>query len=235
MVNIKLECCRNWLKGLLGYLLHVKYAQLWLNMPTFMHTCISNGLSWREHVRQTTAKATKSLGFLQRTLHYKLPTECASTGVYHINKTMQFWNTPQQFGQPHRIRLIQHLEQRQRQVAHFATRNYNLKDQGCIANICWTNYNMGAKSYMYSHRKWKYQFTIYWLQTPQLLVAPMSITQAHAHVDQHLGWWVQVLLLAIYHHGMKQTTVPPEACTVPSVDSCQQAIQNLDPANFTGY
>ena len=30
---------------------------------------ISNDLSWREHVRHTTAKATKSLGFLRRNLH----------------------------------------------------------------------------------------------------------------------------------------------------------------------
>ena len=30
---------------------------------------ISNDLSWREHIRQTTAKATRSLGFLRRNLH----------------------------------------------------------------------------------------------------------------------------------------------------------------------
>ena len=85
--------------------------------------------SWWEHVRQTTAKATKSLGFLRRNLHSCPQHVRAQVYLTLIRPVLEYAST---VWDPHQIQLIQQIEQVQRQAARFATRDYYLRDPGCV-------------------------------------------------------------------------------------------------------
>ena len=90
---------------------------------------ISYDLSWREHIRQTTAKATRSLGFLRRNLHSC--TQNVRTQAYTtlVRPVLEYTST---VWYPHKIQQIQRLEQVQRQAARFTTGNYYSRDPGCV-------------------------------------------------------------------------------------------------------
>ena len=93
---------------------------------------ISNDLSWREHVRQTTAKATKSLGFLRRNMHSCPQNVRAQAYTTLIRPVLEYAST---VWDPHQIQLIQQIEQVQRQAARFATEDYYSRDPGCVTNM----------------------------------------------------------------------------------------------------
>ena len=93
---------------------------------------ISSDLSWREHVRQTTAKATKSLGFLRRNLHSCPQNVRAQAYITLIRPVLEYAST---VWDPNQIQLIQQIELVQRQAARFATGNYYSRDPGCVTNM----------------------------------------------------------------------------------------------------
>ena len=89
---------------------------------------ISSDLSWREHVRQTTAKATN----LRRNLQSFQQNARAQAYTTLIRPVLEYASTVLD---PHQIQLIQQIEQVQSQAARFATGNYYSRDPGCFTNM----------------------------------------------------------------------------------------------------
>ena len=198
---------------------------------------ISSDLSWREHVRQTTAKATKSLGFLRRNLHSCPQNKRAQAYTTLIRPVLEYAST---VWDPHQIQLIQQIEQVQRQAARFATGNYYSRDPGCVTNMLnklqWEPLqHRRAKSKVIMLYKIIHQEVEIPIQ--HLLVTNTRVTRGtQANNIRQISTRVDVYKFSFVPSTITAwNRLPSEARAAPSVDSFRQAIQNLEPVNLAGY
>ena len=98
----------------------------------YLGVYISQDLSWRDHIDQTTAKATRSVGFLRRNLR-SCPTH-AKAQAYStlVRPVLEYAST---VWDPHSQALTRQIEHVQRQAARFATGNYYSRDPGCVTSM----------------------------------------------------------------------------------------------------
>ena len=174
---------------------------------------ISNDLSWREHIRQTTTKATRSLGFLGHNLHsypQNVRAQAYTTLVRPVLKyASKVWD-------PHQIQQIQRLEQVQRQTARFATGNYYSREPGCVTNILkdlqWEPLRhrrvKGKIVMLYKIIHYEVEIPIHGLMVTNTRVTHGTQAASQQHqADQHPGGCVLILVPAINHHGVEQFTI----------------------------
>ena len=198
---------------------------------------ISSDLSWREHVRQTTAKATKSLVFLRRNLHSCPQNVRAQAYTTLIRPVLEYAST---VWDPHEIQLIQQIEQVQRQATRFATGSYYSRDPGCVTNMLnklqWEPLqHRRAKSIVIMLYKMIHQEVEIPIQ--HLLVTNTRVTPgAQANNIRQISTRVDVYKFSFVPSTITAwNRLPSETRAAPSVDSFRQAIQNLEPANLAGY
>ena len=198
---------------------------------------ISSDLSWREHIRQTTAKATKSLGFLRRNLHSCPQNVRAQVYTTLIRPVIEYAST---VWDPHQIELIQQIQQVQHQAARFATGNYYSMDPGCVTNML---NKLQWEPLQHRREKSKvimlYKIIHQEVEIPiqDLLVTNTRVTRGtQANNIRKISTRVDV-----YKFSFVPSTVtawnrlPSEARAASSVDSFRQAIQKLEPVNLAGY
>ena len=93
---------------------------------------ISQDLSWRDHINQTTAKANRSVGFLRRNLRSCPRVVKAQAYTALVRPVLEYAST---VWDPYHQQQIQQLENVQRQAARFATGNYYSRDPGCVTSM----------------------------------------------------------------------------------------------------
>jgi hypothetical protein len=113
------------------YLLHGHTLE---NVPggKYLGVYISQDLSWREHINQTTAKAYRSVGFLRRNLRSCPQDVKAQAYTTLVRPVLEYASS---VWDPYHQQQIQQIEQVQRQAARFATGNYRSRDPGCVTSM----------------------------------------------------------------------------------------------------
>ena len=98
----------------------------------YLGVYISQDPSWRGNIDQTTAKATRSVGFLRRNLT-SCPTHAkAQAYSTFVRPVLEYASTD---WDPHIQALIRQIEHVQRQATQFATGNYFSRDPGCVTSM----------------------------------------------------------------------------------------------------
>ena len=93
---------------------------------------ISKDLSWNSHIQQTTAKATRSVGFLRRNLRGCPSDVKAQAYTTLVRPVLEYASS---VWDPYTIQQINALERVQRQAARFVTGDYFSRDPGCVTNM----------------------------------------------------------------------------------------------------
>ena len=98
-------------------------------MRKYLGVNMSSDLSWHTNIDATTAKASKTLGFLMRNL-----SECTKQAAYTslVRPTLEYASAA---WDPSSVEYITKLEKVRRQAARFAHSNYHDRAPGCVTKM----------------------------------------------------------------------------------------------------
>ena len=114
-----------------SYQLHVHTLEV-VDNSKYLGVNISQDLTWRKHIEDTTTKANKTLGFVRRNL-----SECTSQvkSVAYTTMVRPRLEYSSTVWDPHLTSDVHTLEQVQRRAARFVHRNYTQRTPGCVTNM----------------------------------------------------------------------------------------------------
>lgn len=98
----------------------------------YLGVTISEDLSWREHINATSAKATRSVGFLRRNLRNCPKSIRSQAFTTLVRPVLEYASV---VWDPYQQQLISRLENIQRQAARFATGDYMSRDPGSMSSM----------------------------------------------------------------------------------------------------
>lgn len=98
----------------------------------YLGVTISEDLSWREHINATSAKATRSVGFLRRNLRNCPKSIRSQAFTTLVRPVLEYASV---VWDPYQQQLISRLENVQRQAARFATGDYTTRDPGSMSSM----------------------------------------------------------------------------------------------------
>ena len=93
---------------------------------------MSSDISWHTHIDLTTAKASKTLGFLRRNLSECTKQVKSAAYTSLVRPTLEYASAA---WDPSSVEDITKLEKVQRQTARFAHSNYHDRATGCVTKM----------------------------------------------------------------------------------------------------
>jgi len=102
------------------------------NSHPYLGVCITNNLSWNNHIQETCAKANRTLGFLKRNLYSCNQTTKLLAYRSLVRPLVEYASS---VWDPHTSKNITQLEAVQKRAARFIVNDYKSKDPGCVTNM----------------------------------------------------------------------------------------------------
>jgi hypothetical protein len=93
---------------------------------------VNKDLSWNDHIQQTSAKASRSVGFLRRNLRGCPQDVKAQAYTTLVRPVLEYAST---VWDPYTLQQIYALERVQRQAARFVTGDYSSRDPGSVTRM----------------------------------------------------------------------------------------------------
>ena len=114
-----------------GYKLHSHTLE---SVPgsKYLGVHVSKDLSWNDHIQQTSAKASRSVGFLRRNLRGCPQDVKAQAYTTLVRPVLEYAST---VWDPYTLQQIYALERVQRQAARFVTGDYSSRDPGSVTRM----------------------------------------------------------------------------------------------------
>ena len=196
----------------------------------YLGVYISQDLSWRDHINQTTAKAYRSVGFLRRNLRSCPQDVKAQAYTTLVRPVLEYAST---VWDPYHLQQIQQLEQVQRQAARFATGNYHSRDPGCVTSML---HQLAWEPLQHRRARNKvivlYKITNYLVEVPvhHLIQYTTSSTRgSSANNIRQITTRIDVYKYSFLPSTIKMwNSIPPTMRTSTSLDSFRNAIYTID-------
>ena len=201
----------------------------------YLGVYISQDLSWREHINQTAAKASRSVGFLQRNIRSCPQDVKAQAYTTLVRPVLEYAST---VWAPYQRQQIQQLENVQRQAARFACGNYYSRDPGCVTNMLHQLEWEPLEYRMIRNRVIMfYKITNYIVEVPVhhlLHYNTRSTRGSYANNIRQISTRVDVYKFSFLPATIKLwNNIPPAVRSLPSLDSFRQSMQSMDVSGLT--
>ena len=192
----------------------------------YLGVYISRDLSWRDHINQITAKATRSVGFLRRNLR-NCPQDVKSQAYTTLVRpgleyASSVWD-------PYQQQQIKQLENVQRQAARFVTGDYFSRNPGCVSSMI---QQLGWETL--EHRRARNRAIMFYKIVNKIVVVPVhhllvvqntrtrassanNIRQISTKLDCYKYSFIPATIVS-------WNTIPPDIRTSPSVDLFRHAL-----------
>ena len=187
---------------------------------------ISKDLSWNSHIQQTTAKATRSVGFLRRNLRGCPSDVKAQAYTTLVRPVLEYASS---VWDPYTIQQINALERVQRQAARFVTGDYFSRDPECVTNmlhqLAWDTLE---------ERRARNRVVMFYKITNNLVEVPLHnyIQTSNSRTRSSVANNIRQISTRVdtYKYSFLPRTIitwnslPPEIRCQPSVDSFRHAL-----------
>ncbi|KAK3104735.1 hypothetical protein FSP39_008956 [Pinctada imbricata] len=200
----------------------------------YLGISISEDLSWHDHINTTTAKATRSVGFLRRNLS-NCPTPVKSQAyTVLVRPVLEYASV---VWDPYQQHLIQQLESVQRHAARFATGNYRSRDPGCVTAMI---DHLGWEPLQ--HRRARNKVIMFYKIYHHIVEVPVhhlfhntregtrastanNIRQISTRVDTYKYSFIPSTIVA-------WNNIPPAIRNTPTVDSFRHALSSISVSEY---
>ena len=200
----------------------------------YLGVYISQDLSWRDHINQTTAKANRSVGFLRRNLRSCPRDVKAQAYTTLVRPVLEYAST---VWDPYHQQQIQQLENVQCQAARFATGNYYSRDPGCVTSMLHQ-----LEWEPLQHRRARnrvimlYKITNYLVEVPvhHLIHYTTNRTRgSSANNIRQISTRIDVYKFSFLPATIKMwNSIPPAARASTSLDSFRNAMHAIDVSGY---
>ena len=176
---------------------------------SYLGVNLSHDLSWKNHINQTTKKASSTVGFLRRNLR-NCPQDCKKLAYCSLVRSkLEYAAT---VWDPYTKNEIDKLERVQRQAARFIKNDYRNRDPGCVTKML-EDLELPLLETRRKEQRLKLLAKIHSNRLPAIppstFLKPANLTRRRIKLKTHQDFEVQNVLQRQFYNNNHAFEIPP--------------------------